>query len=234
MSGKSMQFLFGDRELLVGVADLLSAPVEVIVNPANSGLSHTGGLAANILSAAGEEMEEQSSQLIQEYGVIESGMAMYTGAGKLPYRAVIHAVGPCMGDGDEQHKIEQVVSRSLLLCEANDWSSIAFPAISTGSFKVPVEICAMAFFRSITHFWDARQECAVEKIMVCLTEQHFRLFFDAFREDALGEAGEATGAANNLSATVAGDSAEENIGHVEINEEDLDNLDDDEITDWFH
>ena len=38
---------YGDGNFFkAGVADLLSAPVDVIVNPANSGLSHGGGLAA--------------------------------------------------------------------------------------------------------------------------------------------------------------------------------------------
>jgi len=144
-SKTSMQFLYGDRELWVGINDLLTAEVEVIVNPTNSGLSHSGGLAAQILAAAGEELADQSAQLIQEYGSIESGMAVYTTAGHLSYKAIIHAVGPTMGEGDEQHKIEQAVSRSLLLCEANDWSSIAFPAISCGVYGYPItEACRIA------------------------------------------------------------------------------------------
>ena len=45
---KSMQFLFGDRELIINISDLLTAPVDVIVNPANGGLSHGGGVAGQI------------------------------------------------------------------------------------------------------------------------------------------------------------------------------------------
>jgi O-acetyl-ADP-ribose deacetylase (regulator of RNase III) len=218
----SMQFLYGDRELWMGVNNLLIAEVDVIVNPANSDLSHDGGLAAQILTAAGKKLADQSMQLIQEYESIESGMAVYTSAGHLPYKAVIHAVGPIMGEGDEQHKIEQAVSRSLLLCEANDWHSIAFPAISTGFFNVPIETCAQAFFRAITHFWDARQESAVEKILICLTNENFRTFFDAFREDAITEPTELT----------TSNTDEEAVGHVVLNEEDLADIDD-EIAEWF-
>lgn len=218
----SMQFLYGDRELWVGVNDLLSAEVEIIVNSATNDLSHSQGLAAQIHAAAGRELADQSTQLIREYECIDSGMAVYTSAGHLPYKAIIHAVGPSMGEGDEQHKIEQAVWRSLLLCEANDWHSIAFPAISTGSFNVPIEICARAFFRSITHFWDARQESAVEKILICLTDQHFRAFFDAFREDAFTEKSE----------QVTADTVEEPVGHIILNEEELIEADD-EIADWF-
>ena len=218
----SMQFLYGDRELWMGVNDLLTAEVDVIVNPANSELRHSGGLAAKILAAAGDELASQSVQLIREYQSIESGMAVYTTAGHLPFKAVIHAVGPTMGEGDEQHKIEQAVSRSLLLCEANDWHSIAIPAISTGFFNVPIEICAQAFFRAITHFWDARQESAVEKILICLTNDNFRSFFDAFREDAIAEPAE----------KIIPMTPKEAVGYIALNEEDLTEIDD-EISDWF-
>lgn len=217
-----MQFLYGDRELRLEIGDLLKAEVEVIVNPANGGLSHEGGLAAQILTAAGDELATQSTQLIQEYGRIESGMAVYTTAGHLPYKAIIHAVGPTMGEDDEQHKIEQAVLRSLLLCETNDWNSIAFPAIGTGFFNVPIETCAQAFFRSITHFWDARQESAVEKIIICLTEDKFRPFFNAFREDAINPPEEQ----NALKAP------KEVVGYIVLNEEELADVDD-EIADWF-
>ena len=217
-----MQFLYGDRELWIGVADLLTSDAEVIVSPANSELTHTDGLATQILRAAGNGLATQSAQLIREYGCIDSGMAVYTTAGDLPFEAIIHAVGPIMGEGDEQLKIEQAVSRSLLLCEANDWHSIAFPVIGTGVFNVPIEICARAFFRSITHFWDARQESAVEKINICPNNENFHAFFNAFREDAITEPTEQTIAKTRKEA----------VGHIELNEEEMTEVDD-EIADWF-
>jgi O-acetyl-ADP-ribose deacetylase (regulator of RNase III) len=221
-----MQFLYGDRELRIEVCDLLSAPVDVIVNPANGGLSHGGGLAAIILQAAGEQLQKDSDRLIEEYGILESGMAVYTDAGQLPYKAVIHAVGPRFGEGDEQHKLEQAVLRSLLLCEANDWKSIAFPAISAGVFRVPIEICGRAFHRAITHFWDARQECVLEKIIICLTPRHFDGFFHAFRDDARMPEEPAPAVA---SKTIA---KETPVGYVELDENAV-NRDNDDIEDWF-
>ena len=218
----SMQFLYGDRELRLEICDLLNADVDVIVNSANDALTYDGGLAIQILAAAGNILATQSIQLIHEYGRIESGMAVYTEAGHLPYKAVIHAVGPKAGEGDEQRMIERAVSRSLLLCETNDWSSIAFPAISTGFYNVPIETCAQAFFRSITHFWDARQETAVEKIIICLTENKFRPFFNAFRDDAINSPEEKTALPESKEA----------VGYIVLNEEESAIIDD-EIADWF-
>lgn len=228
MSSKTMQFLYGDRELIIKVGDLLQEDVDVIVNPATTTLIHEQGLAAKIHMAAGKELQEQSNRLITEYGIIDSGMAVYTDAFDLPFKAVIHAVGPKMGEGEEQQKIEHAVSRSMLLCETNDWNSIAFPAISTGGAKVPVELCAQAFFRSIISFWDARHECALEKIVLCLPEKHFQIFFDAFRNDAV-EQHDSKVTENPIDKT----ENEEVIGYIELSEEELQNLEDDEITDWF-
>jgi O-acetyl-ADP-ribose deacetylase (regulator of RNase III) len=224
-----MQFLFGDRELILKVSDLLTAPVEVIVNPANIGLSHGGGLAEQILQQAGDVLQQESDQLIREYGQLETGMAVYTTAGRLPYKAVIHAVGPEMGEGDEQQKIEQAVSRSLKLCEINEWQSIAFPAISTGIFNVPVEVCAQGFYRAITSFWDARLESSPTKIILCLSQDSFHHFFDAFRREAIET--ESEGVSESLTGEEANDTPE--AGIVDLSEQDLSGLDSDDINDWF-
>ena len=221
-----MQFLFGDRELILHASDLLAAPVDVIVNPTDAALLHQNALACRLQLEAGEEMEQQSRQLIRQYGEIEAGMAVYTSAGNLTYQALIHTVAPCAGDADIQGTLQQSISRCLMLCETNAWSSIAFPALGVIENELPVALCAQAFFRAITSFWDARYECAVEKIILCLDDQQFRSFFDAFREDAIEP--------ETTSVTpVAQEPESENVGYVDLQQEDLDNLDDDEIAGWF-
>jgi len=227
---QTMQFLYGDRELVLTVKDLLTASVDVIVNPANNSLMHGGGLALQISQQAGESLDRESEQLIRQYGQIDTGMAVYTTAGNLPYKAVIHAVGPRMGEGYEQQKLEQTILNCLRLCEANCWNSIAFPAISTGVFQVPVELCAQAFFRTLTHYWDARHECDLERIMICLTATHFQSFFDAFREDAIHQQEN-----HEIGSVmkVKDDSASESVGYVNLSESDIEDADSDEISDWF-
>lgn len=224
-----MQFLFGDRELLLNTGDVLSAPVEVIVSPGNPDLSHGEGLARQILEHAGDELQSESNQLIREYGKLESGMAVYTTAGRLPYKAVVHAIAPQMGEGDEQFKIEQVVARSLKICEINEWQSIAFPGLGTGVLKVPVEVCARAFFRAIISFWDARLESAPEKIILCLSQEEFRHFFDAFRGEAIET--DTIDTAKTLPEQEA--ESEPDAGIIDLSEDDIAGLDDDSINDWF-
>jgi len=231
MTTQKMEFLFGDRVLQLHVLDILKAPVDVIVNPANGSLVHAGGLALHIQNAAGSMLQQQSQTLINEYGQLESGMAVFTTAGNLPYNAVIHAVGPQQGEGHEASKLEQVFLRSLLLCETNDWSSIAFPAISTGIFRVPIDVCAKACFKAITHFWDARSECVVEKIIICLTKNNFQSFFDAFREESFDD----SSIIHQPSTSILQQSedTEEKIGTLDLKEADSVIKEDDEVNDWF-
>ncbi len=221
-----MQFLYGDRELLLTASDLLTFPVDVIVITTDSALLHQNELAQRLLHEAGDDVAQQSKQLIQQYGEIEPGMSVYTSAGNLSYEAVIHTVAPSTADTDIQGILQQSISRSLLLCETNSWASIAFPALGVSDNDIPVDVCAQAFFRAITSFWDARFECAVEKIVLCLDEKQLRPFFDAFRQDAIEPDPESL-----TSATPEPEGA--NVGVVDLQQEDLDNLDDDEIAGWF-
>lgn len=77
------------------IADLLAQEVDAIVNPANEHLAHGGGVAGLIARAAGPELEEDSRRI----GGCPTGGAVVTRAGRLPQRAVIHAVGPVWRGG---------------------------------------------------------------------------------------------------------------------------------------
>lgn len=229
MTENTMQFLYGDRELLIEVADLFLAPVEVIVNPANGGLSHGGGVAGQFIERGGEIIQQESDQFIKEHGELESGMVALTSAGTLPYKAVLHAVGPRMGEGDEQAKLRQAVSHSLKLCNMHDWDSIAFPAISSGVFQVPIDIVARGFFHAISSFWDARLDEPPSKIIICLTENNFKPFRDAFNDAA-----QIPNDAEHKMESAAKDESEIEAGIVNLDENEISALEsDDGINDWF-
>ena len=224
-----MQFLFGDRELILDTTDLFSTGVDVIVNAANSGLSHGGGIAGQMIELGGEVIQQESDLFIKEHGQLESGMVAFTSAGRLPYQAILHAVGPKMGEGFEQQKVAQAVSNCLKMCSMHDWQSVAFPAISTGIFNVPSEIVAQGFFRAITSFWDARMDGAPSKIIICLTERHFLPFFHAFRNESFEP--EADNTARPLSSA---DDDDIETGIVNLSDEDISSLQGhDDVDDWF-
>jgi O-acetyl-ADP-ribose deacetylase (regulator of RNase III) len=227
MTDKSMQFLYGDRELLIAVGDIMSSPVEVIVNSTDPDLLLEDSHGQRLVSTAGADMKTELTQLIRHYGKIEPGMVVYTTAGKLPFQAVIHTIDPHHQEGDEQLILEQSISRSLLLCETNDWRSIAFPAIGVAAGSITIEQCAQAFFRAITSFWDARHECVIEKINLCLDSEQLPLFFTAFRNDAIDPVVEDDGLVEAIELT-----EEETVGVIDLQEEDMDQSDE-EVNSWF-
>jgi len=168
----------GNRIFKAGVMDILGAPVDVIVNPANGGLSHGGGLAAIISEEAGPGLDDECDRMIKKLGRIPVTLGAPTGAYNLPYKGVIHSVGPQMGDGDEQGKLERTIINALLIAEKKEWQSVAFPAISTGIFGVPKQICAEAFKKAIPEYWVKSPDSKVSFVYLCLTIDDFKIFYD--------------------------------------------------------
>lgn len=169
---------YGDGKFFkAGVADLLSAPVDAIVNPANSGLSHGGGLAAIISNEAGSDLDDECDRIVKKYGKVPVTLGVPTSAFNLPYKGIIHSVGPQMGEGDEQAKLERTITNALQIAEKKEWLSIAFPAISTGIFGVPKQICAEAFKSAIPTYWNSSADTSVSFIFLCLTGDDFEVFY---------------------------------------------------------
>lgn len=228
MDKSTMRFLFGDRELVLTVGALLSARTDTIILPAETDLSQQPGIAWDLIEQAGDQVRQESIQLIREYGAIDQGMAVFTSGGELPYRAIIHAVVPVAGAEDPGHLLERALSRSLQICDMNEWQSLACPVMDLSAAGLHLGDIAEAYFRVITHFWDARQECALEKVVIYASEQQFRPFFDAFREHGLS--GED---ADTPVALPANGAQEEQIGEIELSEDDIASLDNSDIDSWF-
>ena len=144
--------------------NLLEEPVDAIVNAANGYLAHGGGVAAIISRAAGPDLQRESDRLVAEHGAYPTGAAVATSAGKLPFKAVIHAVGPRYGEGDEERKLKQALTAAFGLAAERGWESVSFPAVSAGIFSVPLDICARAYLA-------AARSAKLRKVRLCLRDQ---------------------------------------------------------------
>ena len=122
--------------------DITERNVDVIVNAANSYLKHGGGVAAAIIRKGGAIIQKESDKIITASGLVPVGSAVITTAGKLACKAVIHTVGPRMGEGNEDYKLRNAVRSSLLLASEKGFRSISMPAISSGIFGFPKDRCA--------------------------------------------------------------------------------------------
>lgn len=144
--------------------NLLEEPVEAIVNAANGHLAHGGGVAGIISRAAGPELQAESDRLVAERGPFPAGRAVVTSAGKLPFKGVIHAVGPRYGEGDEEAKLVKALAAAFQCARERGWQSVSFPAVSAGIFAVPLEICARAYLK-------AARAAGLRNVRLCLRDQ---------------------------------------------------------------
>jgi len=144
--------------------NLLDEPVDAILNAANGQLAHGGGVAGLISRAAGPALQAESDRAVAERGPFPTGSAVVTTAGKLPFKGVIHAVGPRFGEGDEERKLVQALVSSWKCAAEHGWPSVSFPAVSSGIFAVPLDVCARAYLA-------AARQAPLRKVRLCLRDQ---------------------------------------------------------------
>ena len=165
----AMDFSDGKR-FEVSIYDLLFENTDCIVNAANGGLSHGGGVAAAISRAAGPKLDEEGDRIVEERGRIPVGEAVITTAGELPFKGVIHAVGPRLGDGDEENKVVKALYSAFLRAHEKGWRSLSFPGISSGIFAVPHDVCARAYIKAVRTFWSDHPDSPLSLIRLVLFE----------------------------------------------------------------
>jgi O-acetyl-ADP-ribose deacetylase (regulator of RNase III) len=161
---------FGRRRFEVVLHDLLDERVDGIVNAANGALAHGGGVAAMIARAAGAELEAHGRRIIAMRGTLQPGEAVLTTAGKLRFKGVIHAVGPRHGQGDEEGTLVRALVSAFDIAEAQGWKSLAFPAVSSGIFGVPANVCARAYLAAAGQFFAIHPQSRLEKLRLALRE----------------------------------------------------------------
>jgi O-acetyl-ADP-ribose deacetylase (regulator of RNase III) len=158
----------GGRVFEVVLGDLLKEPSDAIVNAANSHLEHGGGVAWAISRAAGPELDRESEDIVRARGPIPVGEAVVTGAGRLPFKGVIHCVGPRLGEGDEEAKLDRALRSAFLRADERGWRSVSFPAVSSGIFAVPPETCVRAYLSAVRGFFAATPGSRLESLRLVL------------------------------------------------------------------
>ena len=125
-----MKLEIGKTVLELVQGDITEMETEAIVNAANAQLQLGGGVAGAIRRRGGPAIQEECNKI----GGTFVGGAVITTGGNLKAKYVIHAVGPMMGEGDEDNKLRNATLNSLTLADEKGIKSISFPAISTEAF----------------------------------------------------------------------------------------------------
>jgi O-acetyl-ADP-ribose deacetylase (regulator of RNase III) len=135
----------GDRALIIcGPGDITRQEVDAIVNAANSSLLGGGGVDGAIHQIGGPAILQACREIVARIGRLPAGQAVATTAGRLSARHVIHTVGPFWSGGQrgEAETLASCHHEAIRIADELHLKSIAFPAISTGAYRYPVEQAA--------------------------------------------------------------------------------------------
>jgi O-acetyl-ADP-ribose deacetylase (regulator of RNase III) len=124
--------------------DITTEAVDAIVNAANSTLLGGGGVDGAIHRAGGPAILEACKAIVAKIGRLPAGQAVITPGGRLPAQFVIHTVGPVWSGGgrNEDATLASAYRESLAIAKRDGLRSVAFPSISTGAYRFPVDRAA--------------------------------------------------------------------------------------------
>ena len=165
------EILVNNSKIKLVQRDITELDADIIVNPANAQLILGGGVAGAIRRKGGPKIQEECNEI----GGTFVGGAVITTGGNLKAKYVIHAVGPCIGEGDEDSKLTNAVLNSLKLMNERGLKTIAFPAISTGNFGYPIDRCAKIMIFVVKKYLAG--ETQIKEVIFCLyTNSDFEVF----------------------------------------------------------
>ena len=159
--------------------DITKQKVDAIVNAANTSLLGGGGVDGAIHRAAGPELLEFNKKL----GGCPTGEAKISPGFNLPAKYVIHTVGPIWNGGvnNEDKLLANCYKNSLSLAKENNIKTIAFPSISTGVYRFPLERAVKIALTEVQNFLN-ENDFFEKVIFVCFDERTEQVYKELFKE----------------------------------------------------
>jgi O-acetyl-ADP-ribose deacetylase (regulator of RNase III) len=163
-------------EILEG--DITKQEVDAIVNAANTSLLGGGGVDGAIHRAAGPELLEETRKI----GGCPTGEARVSKGYRLPAKWVIHTVGPVWAGGhkNEENLLAACYRNSLMAASELGIKSIAFPSISTGAYRFPLERATEIAMMETKKYLE--KDSPLEKVVfVCFGERNLKTYQQVFQ-----------------------------------------------------
>ncbi len=158
--------------------DITSFACDAMVNAANKELAGGGGVDGAIHRAGGPTIMEECRHI----GSCPTGHAVATTAGRLPAKAVIHAVGPIWQGGShkESELLRAAFQEALRIANDLKLTHLAAPAISTGVYRFPLHEAAAVTLEAIKDFISDNESLLIRRItMVLYSKEHYQAFQSA-------------------------------------------------------
>jgi len=155
--------------------DITEYPADVIVNAANSSLLGGSGVDGAIHRKGGKEITENCMKIRDSQGKCNVGEAVITRAGNMPFKNVIHTVGPVWQSG-KNNEVE--------LAEKNKLKNISFPNISTGVYRFPKDLAAKTAINAVVEYLEKND--FIEKVnFVCFENENFEIYRKLLEEKGI-------------------------------------------------
>jgi O-acetyl-ADP-ribose deacetylase len=157
--------------------DITEIHVDAIVNAANTSLMGGGGVDGAIHRKGGKAILDDCIKIKNKQGGCKVGEAVFTTAGKLPAKFVIHTVGPVWNGGKNQEVelLKNCYTNALKIAQDLGIKTIAFPNISTGIYKFPKREAAEIAVNTVQHF-ILSENSIEEVIFVCFDDENYQIY----------------------------------------------------------
>lgn len=159
--------------------DITKQEVDAIVNAANTTLLGGGGVDGAIHRAAGPELLEECKKI----GGCPTGEARVTKGYNLPAKYVIHTVGPIWrgGNNREDELLANCYRNSLKEAVRLGVKTIAFPSISTGAYRFPIERATRIAMKETVEF--LKNDSTIDKVIfVCFGSEVYNTYQKIYKE----------------------------------------------------
>lgn len=160
------------------LGDITKVKADAIVNAANTSLLGGGGVDGAIHRAAGPKLLEECRML----NGCRTGQAKITKGYRLPTKYVIHTPGPVWNGGgkNEEQLLRNCYENCLKLAAEYGCKTVAFPSISTGIYRFPLEKASVIAVETIQDFLTQHSDMDVQ--MVCFDQRTFQYYQQAMKE----------------------------------------------------